>query len=333
MRFQKYCPLLATVTICFSLSALATGSGSVAGDLVIDQVFGPKDNNAANNPAIQPDPAFDPDPDGEIPDQTMQFGEVMRGSNRADDFAYGGLGTDIIFGKKGIDVLMGGPEHFNPFNRDRAFGGHDADVFVWQPGDGSDRFEGGSGHDAVIFGLIAQDDDGDRVLFDMEDAIDDETGSPLPNFRVRRDEQAGLVLMRPDQLLPLVDVSALPGSCEVLDRHTPIPNVDDTAAAFDALDVDHLIRFRLRNGNLAVTIQTTDVETVVCGGPNAGEVEVIDLKVSPPQGYILHYPTMIDLGDHIVSEKLRQRLNQLLVDSQAEIAAGNTETGVTVEDF
>lgn len=316
---------LTAMSMLFCVSAEASG-------FRIKNVFGPLDNNAANNPVIQPDPANDPDPDGVIPDQTMQFGEVQRGS-RKDDFLYGGLGTDIIVGSSGDNVMMGGPEHFNSFNRDRAFGGSRTDVFVWQPGDGSDRFEGGRGQDAVMFGLIAQDDDGDRVLFDAVDAIDPDTGNALGNFRVRRDEQSGLVLMRDGKFLPLVDVSAVPGTCEVIDRHTSVPNVPDTAASLDALDVDHLIRFRLRNGNLAVTVQTKDVEAVNCGGPSAGEVEVINLKVSPPQRIVLSDPTQVHLPPYIASRKLQRKLSQLLVDSDAEIAAGNGEVGVTVEDF
>ena len=319
----------------WALAAFGFGiSFSVQADsLDIDAVFGPLDNNQAGNPAIQPDPAFDPDPDGVIPDQTMQFGEVMRGERADADFMYGGLGTDILLPGSGNDVVMGGPEHFNPLNRDRAFGDSGSDVFVWQPGDGSDRFEGGRGHDAVMFALIAQDDDGDRVLFDPVDAIDPDTGNALPNFRVRRDQQAGVVLMRPDELLPLVDVAGGPGFCEVLDRNTPNPLVSDTQTAFDELDVDHLIRFRLRNGNLAVTVQVTDVENVVCGGQIAGEIEVFDLKVSPPRRIVLSSTDFIDLPSGVVSRRLQQRINQLLVDSAAEIAAGNAETGVAVEDF
>lgn len=331
---NKYCkskrtlyPVFVLTTMAMLFSAFADADG-----FHIRNVVGPLDNNAANNPVIQPDPADDQDPDGVIPDQTMQFGEVQRGS-RKDDFLYGGLGTDIIFGRRGDNVLMGGPEHFNPFNRDRAFGGIRSDVFVWQPGDGSDRFEGGQGKDAVMFALIAQDDDGDRVLFDDEDAIDPDTGHPLGNFRVRRDQQSGLVLMRDGVFLPLVDVSAVPGTCDVIDKHTVVPNVPDTAAALDAIDADHLIRFRLRDGNLAVTVQTKDVEAVLCGGPTAGEVEFIDLQVSPPQRTVLADPTQVHLPYHVIGRGLQKKLSQLLVSSSEEIATGNTETGVTVEDF
>lgn len=339
MNTMKY------TTLALAISAACSTFSAHAGDidtrslffrhpgLAIKAVFGPLDNNAADNPVIQPDPANDTDPDGKIPDQTMQFGEVIEGFRSKSDFMYGGLGTDILFGQAGHDVLMGGPENFNPLNRDRAFGGRGNDVFVWQPGDGSDRFEGGRGFDAVMFGMLAQDDDGDRVLFDANDATNPDSGEPLPNFRVRRDQKSGLVLMRPNQLLPLVDVAAVPGSCEIIDDSSVIEGVENTAKALDAIDVDHLIRFRLRNGNLAVTVQTKDVETVVCGGKNAGEVEVIDLTVSPPQRHLLADPTEVNLDNRIVRRSLQLRLSQLLVDSKAEMAAGNQETGVTVLDM
>ena len=288
----------------------------------IDDAVGPRDNNAATNPLIQPDPAVDP-----APDQSMQFGEIMSGRAGDDEFLYGGLGTDLIFGNRGSDVLMGGPEHFNPLNRDRAFGGQRHDIFVWQPGDGSDRFEGGNGSDALIFGLIAEDDDGDRLLFDPDD-----DGEGNPNFRVRRDEESGVVLMRLADFLPLVDISAGPGFCEVIDASSIVPGVPDTAAALDDVDIEHLVRFRLRNGQLAVTIQTKDVEVVLCGGEEAGTVDLIDLRQSPPVVHQNVGATNVDLPGGL-APSLEQRLAQMLVDFRAEIAAGQNEQGVALRDF
>ena len=77
------------------------------------------DNNALDNPFVQPqDTALS----GGGRDQTLQFGDVIEGSRR-DDLQIGLLGTDVLLGNRGNDVLMGGIEHFNPINRDRAFGG------------------------------------------------------------------------------------------------------------------------------------------------------------------------------------------------------------------
>lgn len=309
---------MATLALAFALNAQPTE----AANPFIDNAVGPRDNNAATNPVLQPDPAVDP-----AADQSMQFGEIMQGRAGDDEFLYGGLGTDLIFGNRGSDVIMGGPEHFNPLNRDRAFGGQRHDIFVWQPGDGSDRFEGGRGSDAVVFGLIAQDDDGDRLLFDADD-----DGTGAPNFRVRRDEQTGVVLMRLADFLPLVDVSASPGFCEIIDASSVVPGVPDTADALADIEVEHLIRFRLRSGVLAVTIQTTDVEVVICGGVTPGTVDIIDLRQSPPVVHTDVGSTDIDLPQGL-PPSLEVRLNRMLVDALAEIDAGSTEQGVAIQDF
>lgn len=88
----------------------------------------------------------------------------MLGSDR-DDLMIGRLGIDVMAGNRGSDVMIGGTEDFNPFNRDRAFGGRGKDIFMWAPGDGSDLFEGGKGHDVVMFGLIGElDEAGNRVF-------------------------------------------------------------------------------------------------------------------------------------------------------------------------
>ncbi|MEZ5584462.1 MAG: hypothetical protein R3F37_18385 [Candidatus Competibacteraceae bacterium] len=158
--------------------------------------------------------------------------------------------------------------------------------------------------------------------------------NPLSNFSGRHDEQAGEVLMRINgEFVPLTDVSAFTGFCEVLDRNSIIPNVTDTATEFEALDIDHLIRFRLRNGNLIITVQVKDVENVVCGGQIAGDVEVFDLKVSPPQRIVFGPTDFIDLPNNIMGRRLEQRINQMLVVSADEIAAGNGEIGVTGDDL
>ncbi|MCP5116410.1 MAG: hypothetical protein GY953_36735 [bacterium] len=96
------------------------------------------DNNSVNNPFVQPpDPALS----GGGRDQTMQFGDVLTGTSLTD-LLIGRLGVDLLFGRSGADVIVGGTEHFNPQNRDRAFGGPGQDAFRWSPGDGSDRFDG-----------------------------------------------------------------------------------------------------------------------------------------------------------------------------------------------
>ncbi len=227
------------------------------------------DNNAIDNPFVQPqDPALA----GGGRDQTMQFGDVLRG-NRRDNLQIGGLGTDIMFGGLGHDVMIGGLEHFNPANRDRAFGGRGSDIFIWKPGDGSDLFDGGPGKDVVVFGVVGEDNGG------------------FVEFAVSDDQQAGKVFIDPASKLPEVDVSGSPGFCEIIDDSTSA----DAADQLSALDLDHLVRFSLRgirdafeageqsdDNGLRVTLHLRNVETLVCTSRDGGEIEIFDLTQSPP---------------------------------------------------
>ena len=247
------------------------------------------DNNATKNPIVQPqDPALA----GGGRDQTMQFGDVLYGSRRAD-LLIGRLGTDVLLGNNGNDVLLGGTEHFNPANRDRAFGGKGRDVFVWAPGDGSDLFDGGRGEDAVVFGLVGEEENGETV------------------FRVSTDRQAGKVVIDPATRLPLVDVTNSPGFCEVIDRYTST----EAEEALDELDLDHLVRFSIRgvrnafeagqqntDNGLRVTLHLKDVEVLVCTDRFGGAIEILDLTVSPPE------PLELDE----LSRPLRKRLEAMV---------------------
>lgn len=248
------------------------------------------DLNSSENPFVQPqDPALA----GGGRDQTLQFGDVLRGSHR-DDLQIGGLGTDLLFGRRGNDVLLGGLEHFNPLNRDRAFGGGGHDIFIWKPGDGSDLFEGGSGHDVVIFGNVGEVVDGHVV------------------FGVSNDQQAGEVAIEPNTGLPQVDVSGSPGFCEVIDRNSS----SDAKQQLADLQLDHLVRFSLRgvrdafeageqseDNGLRVTLHLNSVETLVCTNRDGGEIEILDLTTSPA--------TPIGIHD-VRSRRIRDRLHQLV---------------------
>jgi len=152
-------------------------------------------------------------------------------------------------------------------------------VFLWQPGDGSDLFDGGRAADAVVFGNIL---------------IDEDTGLPF---------------LYSDSGLPEIDSSNVGGFCEVVDGADP-----DDAAALEDLGLDHLVRFFARaeaddgdaDDGLRVTLHLVDVEYVVCG-PRAqgGPIEVFDLRVSPPA-------LLDDFGD-IGNERLRTRLQDIVI--------------------
>jgi Ca2+-binding RTX toxin-like protein len=82
--------------------------------------------------------------------------DVLIGTPGADNI-YAGFGNDVLIGGAGADTLYGdeGDDIFgNPSavpngvaddpGDDRFFGGAGSDLFVWEPGDGSDTIEGGS---------------------------------------------------------------------------------------------------------------------------------------------------------------------------------------------
>ena len=234
------------------------------------------DNNNVGNPFVQPqEPALS----GGGRDQSLQNGDSLVGT-RGADVQIGLLGIDAIQGGRGRDVQIGGPDAGSP-NTDRAFGGPGYDVFLWQPGDGSDFFDGGRQTDAIVFGNITID------------------------------EESELPLLFSDTGLPEIDVTNVGGFCEVVDGAAA-----DDAAALEELGLDHLVRFFARgeadNGDedgdngLRVTLHLIDVEYVVCGPRDAGgPIEIFDLRVSPP--------ALVDDIDDIGNERLRTRLQDIVI--------------------
>lgn len=290
---------LAVVSIV-AISAFAVSSASIATSRHFKKLHTQigADNNSIQNPFIQPqDPALS----GGGRDQTMQFGDVLFGSWR-DDLQIGGLGTDILVGGGGNDVIIGGVEHFNPSNRDRAFGGRGHDIFIWKPGDGSDLFNGGSGLDIVVFGLIGEVVDGQV------------------EFKVSKDQQSGEVAIDPKTYLPLVDVSNSPGFCDVIDESSS----SEAGAELDALNLDHLVRFSLRkqanefetgvqdtDNGLRVTLHLKSVELLICTSRDGGGLEVIDLTHSPAR-VIATGVSVSELRPFIRNLRLRKRLEAMI---------------------
>ena len=82
--------------------------------------------------------------------------DTILGSALAD-LIYGGSGNDVLIGAAGSDTIYGedGNDRFgepaagdpaaNDPGNDTFFGGDGSDLFVWDPGDGSDTIEGGAG--------------------------------------------------------------------------------------------------------------------------------------------------------------------------------------------
>ncbi|MFK7730846.1 MAG: calcium-binding protein, partial [Pseudomonadales bacterium] len=141
-------------------------------------------------------------------DQSLQGGDALLGTESAD-VLIGALGIDALFGYGANDVLIGGTEDFNPFNRDRAFGGEGDDTFIWAPGDGNDFFDGREGVDVLMIGLIGEERDSDGGT----------VGAPffnvsLPNADGSQDFDG--IFLESSSGLPIVNVAGGPGFCDVI---------------------------------------------------------------------------------------------------------------------
>jgi len=212
-------------------------------------------------------------------DQSQQAGDVLVGTEGAD-LMIGALGVDVLIGYDGDDIQIGGTEDFNPFNRDRAFGGAGGDVFMWAPGDGNDFFDGGEGIDVVMLGVIGE----------QRDADGSEAGAPF--FNVNPPSGDGSqdfdgIYVSPSTGLPVMEVGDGPGFCEVVDGS----GGEAEQAELDALGIDRLIRFILRgpandasnpDTGLRIAIHLLNTEYLVCGGTATGEIVALDLRTSPP---------------------------------------------------
>lgn len=251
-RSYRLALLLAVVGLLAAGTGFAQGQGN--GRPISSVTIG-ADNNSAENTFLQPaDPALS----GGGRDQTLQFGDILVGTN-LDDLQIGRLGVDVMQGGKGRDVQIGGPEGGSTApNADRAFGDDGNDIFIWAPGDGSDLFDGGKGTDVLIIGLTDRTD--------------------------------GEVTLDPESKLPGVEVTNNAGFCQIVDPSTS-PNA---ASNLTALGLDRLALFFARGpaDSFAAGDQTTDnglratmhlrsVEILVCTSREGGAIEVFDMTVSP----------------------------------------------------
>src|SRR6202023_539035 len=103
--------------------------------------------------------------------------DVLTGGSGANQL-FGGAGNDTLLGKGGDDLLFGGAGDdvlTGGGGNDQVFGEAGNDRMIWNPGDGSDLFEGGDGTDtaqvnggngAETFTITAN---GTRVLFARTD--------------------------------------------------------------------------------------------------------------------------------------------------------------------
>lgn len=159
-----------------------------------------------------------------------------------DDLLVGRLGSDTLLGGSGSDIMVGGPEKFTSPNSDVMVGDAGDDINIWAPGDGSDAFIGNGGSDTMIFAPFVGKADGSLLLTRY-------AGRRVP--RVTIDNQPTF-------------------SCTIVD----VP-------ASERLGAQFLVRFNV-NGNPAVTVRQSDIETVYCPSPLPGRAEVADLTAARP---------------------------------------------------
>ena len=163
-----------------------------------------------------------------------------------NDVELGLLGNDFLRGGWGRDVLVGGTEQFQTPNFDTMYGGPDADVNVWAPGDGDDDFFGGAGRpDAQVFGVI------------------DRNANNVPTLS----HPSGAFPYG----LPTADVTGSPGFCTL-------------RRAGQQGNFDFLARFFVREtGQLAVTIRLANVEQVFCTSRAGGQITYANLTQANPR--------------------------------------------------
>jgi hypothetical protein len=198
-----------------------------------------KDDDNTDNPKIQPA--------GTAANQSLNNTDVIS-SGGGNDVLIGLLGSDVMRGEDGRDILVGGTEQFSQPNSDIIFGGTENDTNVWAPGDGSDAFLGEKGLDAQVFGVIDRD-----ATTNVPTLSEPVSGFPKG--------------------VPTAEVTNSPGSCTL-----------ERIGERNSLNYDFLVRFFVRSsGALAVTIRLEDTEQVFCTSEAGGEITFADLKQYNPE--------------------------------------------------
>jgi hypothetical protein len=229
-----------SLAIGLALYASSPQAAELVGGGRADVLIGSDDDNQ-DDPEIQPE--------GVVANQSLNNADTLIGEG-GDDILIGMLGSDVLVGGAGNDVLIGGIERGSQPNSDIQLGDGGNDTAIWQGGDGSDHFDGGSGRrDALVFGTIDRDPDTDVPVL-----------SPVGGRHARTG-------------LPSANVSGQGGFC------TLEPVQDPSARGFE-----FLVRFFSKaNGNLLVTVRTREVEQVFCTAQNAAAITFADLTSPDPE--------------------------------------------------
>jgi RTX calcium-binding nonapeptide repeat (4 copies) len=206
----------------------------VVGSDAASILFG-RDEDNVNNPAIQPA--------GVTANQSLNNTDVLVGRS-GNDVIVGLLGSDVISSGGRNDILIGGPEQGTTPNSDVLFGDDGDDINVWAPGDGSDLFVGGTGRDAIVFGVIDKDASNRPI-----------SGGSAPGFAH----------------IPSVNVTGQGGFCTI-------------ERADGSTGYEFLIRFFSRaSGALLVTVRVNETEQLFCTSQTGGQITYADLTQPTPQ--------------------------------------------------
>jgi Ca2+-binding RTX toxin-like protein len=231
--------IVSVLALGLALHASTIEAAFLVGSGRSDVLIGSDDDNT-NDAEIQPA--------GTVANQSLNNADVLFGE-RGDDVLIGMLGSDVLDGGPGDDILIGGIERGSQPNSDIQLGDSGNDVAIWQGGDGSDLFDGGSGRrDALVFGTIDRDPVTNIPILSAVDGRHADTG------------------------IPTADVSGQGGFCK-------LEAVADPAAR----GFEFLVRFISKaNGNLLVTVRTRDVEQVFCTTQNGAGITFADLTQPNP---------------------------------------------------
>ena len=193
-----------------------------------------------------------------------QDGNDQLSGGAGDDFLLGQSGTDVMFGGDGADQMFGGAGD-DTADGDRgddvAFLGDGNDLFVWDPGDGSDRVEGEAGFDTMLFNGSGADE-----VF--------EASANGPRLRFTRD--VGNIVMDVDGV-ERVDVEALGGADTVTLN-------DLTGTAVQELRVD---LEAVKDGGAA----DDKIDRVILNGTS--EADFVSVLGQPGNLFVLGLPTFV----------------------------------------
>lgn len=222
------------------IAAVRTSQAAlVIGGIAPSIIFGRDDDNL-NNPFVQPV--------GVAANQSLNNTDVLVGRS-GNDVMVGLLGSDVMFAGAGNDIIIGGPEQGTTPNSDVMFGDDGDDINIWAPGDGSELFVGGTGRDAIIFGVIDKDVSNRPT-----------SAGPAPGFAH----------------IPSANVSGMGGFCT-------IQRIEDPSVGYE-----FLAKFFVRaTGTLAVTVRLREVEQIFCASQLGGQVTYADLSQPNPEFVVI----------------------------------------------